>query len=478
MILLTVVGIFTPSTLHVTIPNFANTGQRLAEARAGATFAGLPTLAVGGVARNLAAGLQLLGKRAQLITALGNDSLAQFARQDFARLKLPISDANDDSKSDETCKTALACNATNDDDDVSTVVDTSDRSKKFCAPRAKTPSCFSLVFIDAISGLCEFVVANLDACQLITADFVSQKLVECSSNEKPAIVVADANLSAATMKQLIARCSELRIPLFVEPTDVLALPNLVGSFCDIRPQQNNQISSATTTKTTTINNNNWNHQDTSSLFCLSPNLVELRRLIQLFGFSTQVSSIASTSRRSEVEIVEEAEKLAKLLMIRCMPRVKCLLVTLDSCGLLVALRNSTCTETSDTYQVPSVANSTINLSPDLVHESERLTCNDLAIFHNSSATNRSDYNAWVSQATMDTTAISTQHFACPHIVKKPSSGSGAGDSFASAFISALIDKQTIGQCVDLGFKASHLSLNSHETIPRTLSQLCNKQQLS
>lgn len=208
-----------------------------------------------------------------MISALARDKLAEFARSDLASIgfrpgQLRIVDS------------------------------TADRS---------TPgsSCFALVLINSADGQCEYVVADLDAMRSIDESTVE---THRSAIEAAPMLVLDANVPPRSLSRLFRLASCAKVPVFLEPTDVLALPNLL----DAMRQTGDQL---------------------DSLLGLSPNLVELRFLVSELGYA----HAHSLERHCPLADIERA---ALWLLERHLPELTCLLVTLDARGLLVLTRSA------------------------------------------------------------------------------------------------------------------------------------------
>lgn len=337
---------------------------------------------MGGVARNLATALQFLGHQPRFLTALARDNLAEFALDQFKaagfspdQLKICWSDHQQQQKQQ---------------------------------PEQQQSSCFALVLMDSIKGQCEYVIANLETVAAISPRTIEQSIDESENGADDTIrgaplLVMDANLRADTMETIVRSCHSHRVPIFLEPTDVVALPRLVECIQRLRPQA-----------------------CLESIVCLSPNLFELQRMKDLFEHRQQQNGNKEPGSMS----LDAIEELAKDFMANCMPELTCLLVTLDKRGVMVALRT-----------VPGADLDEINLMDPLA-----------------SSINQKAH-------------IITKHFEPLELIEKPVSASGAGDSFAAGFISGLLDKIKLSECIARGFKASQLALNARDTIPCSLKSL-------
>lgn len=335
---------------------------------------------MGGVGRNLAAALHLLGHETNFLTAIQNDALGQFANENFLR-QLNFSPN----------QLKLA------------------KLNKSSSNNKQTP--FSLVLIDSISGACQFVVANLDLVKCISTQDIQNILGKNCQTTMPSIVVCDANLSFETLSNLIDLCSSKKVPLFVEPTDVLALRNFANCL--------------------------MSEVDLRSLFCISPNLLELQTLVSYFDNNNKLNQTQTTEQTP----IEEAVNLTKVLMTKHMKHLTCLLVTLDKNGVVICVRK----QNNNNFASNSLQNITINLSDTF---------------------NKSNNNLLFEE-----NELIIEHFNPIEVCEKPVSGSGAGDCFAAAFISGLLAHAPLLHCLKHAFKASKMALDSRDTIPLELRNL-------
>lgn len=353
--------------------------------KSGVTFAGEPHLALGGVGRNLATALTLLGHRASFVTSVARDSLGSFALAEHRRYGL----------SERHLRVFYAA----------------DNSVQEHA--AKCCSCFALVLIDSIDGQCEYVIANLDAVRAIDSEAI---LAQSDAIRRAKLVVMDANLRAQSIRTLMSICAsdiaQTPTPIFIEPTDVLALPQLVEALHDCA--------------------------HTMPILCLSPNSIELAKMLELFRRgSTDDSITASVSDDDDDDdVVKDTMAKARELMSKHLPLLRCLLVTMDSGGVLVALRQ----------------NSARSLTADNMHELRLMM-----------QTNHSDVGA--------NDDVVCKLFKVPQLVQRPVSVSGAGDSFASGFISGLLDDCALAECMQRGFECAQIALLHRDTIPMQMREL-------
>lgn len=434
----------------------------------GVTFAGKPHLTVGGVAKNLATALNFLGHKPILITALANDTLGSFAlnkllETGFHQKQLknvaqdePLNHDQRDTKSD----------------------------------KSSFSSCFALVLMDSINGQCEYVIADLEAVKTINEETIKSHLDHIK--DAP-LLVMDVNLSDKTIECLIEICHKFRVPIFVEPTDKLALPNLVTCLKRVL--------------------NSSDPDSLRSIVCLSPNALELKGILELFegtancedsfrdksgdlkltqqqhkhpvmkGCSNfieannkQAYSISELEQKREIGYdkergennnelkfsdgeeqitLEQIEQMATRLMQTHLPQIKCLLVTMDKRGVLVALR--------------SISDCSCSFS---------CSCSGGSISNGSERQNVHEEGNYIeSVKLMDkigsplSEKIHIKHFKPLKTIEQPISASGAGDSFASGFISGLLNNQNLKECLRLAFEASQLALQDKDTISSKLKNL-------
>jgi len=84
------------------------------------------------------------------------------------------------------------------------------------------------------------VIANLAANKGIT-----RKVIEENSSliEGSPLVVIDANLANEVTESIIYLCHQAHVPIFMEPTDVAAIPNLVECLKRVRGQNRDSLNS-------------------------------------------------------------------------------------------------------------------------------------------------------------------------------------------------------------------------------------------
>ena len=290
------------------------------------------------------------------------------------------------------------------------------------AGRGGSSSCFALVLMDSLSGQCEYVVANLAAAGAISAQTIEEHL---EAIKGAPLVVIDANLAPETIERLIELCHQLGKFIFLEPTDVVCLRRLVACLAGVRRRRAELL---------------------SSLAFMSPNLVELREMLRLFweldGANTGGEQAAYERPARDGNQVEEAKAMAEELIRKHLPELKCLLVTMDRGGLLVV------------SQFGAGAGGGQAKLIDELNES-------------------SNSNSKLGRARGGPTVWS-RHFAAEELPEGPVSGSGAGDSLASGFVSGLLEGADLVGCVAKGLRAARLALEDKDTIPRSLRELRKK----
>lgn len=409
--------------------------------------------------RNLATALNFLGHKPTFITALADDILGSFARAQLSIAGL----------ADNQVKVISCCNGDEhrqirNDEILNRAQEESNGSQ--------ASSCFAFVLIDSLDGQCEYVIADLECVKAINEKAINSNL---ETIKQASMLVIDANLSPGAIEYLIEICHQFEIPIFIEPTDKLALPNLVT--CIRRVLHSN------------------NPDRLRSILCLSPNALELEGILDLFEEEQELGgakSLVSAScqqqqqpvqnkcqtftktdheeihtipdeqgkiddnheKSSEKQMtVNQIEQMASRLMRIHMPQIKCLLVTMDKRGVLVALRSRSSSSSS---------------SSSVGYKKTPCEKQDIDNSNN-------DNIEWVKL--MDgigdplSEKVYIKHFKPLETIDQPISASGAGDSFAAGFISGLLDNQNLGECLDKAFKASQLALQAKDTISSKLTTL-------
>ena len=397
---------------------------------------------------NLAAGLQLLGHEPCFITSLGDDNLGQFARSELHRRR---------------AKAAAKLK----------IIQSTGEPKG-----GRPSSCFALVLVDSISGQCEYVIANLAAAKAISKENLRQMGLDSllagdeliSGDElrcgPTPLVVMDANLPSETLFHVLQLCSKLRVPVFVEPTDVNCLPSLFrclqtanrlaatggapsGQVGDLGGESCEQLGQL----------GGHPHGCWPAISMMSPNIIELKGLLELFesgcdngGHPNEGQPLggpdeAPSSQTDCCLSIERVQWMAQRLMQFCPLSLKCLLVTMDKRGVLVAIRG------------PSS-----KLGAPFADSLERIGLRQLIC-----------QNATIDKVGQPPkhcpSELLMKHLAPKQTIEQPISGSGAGDCFASGFISAYLDGLTLAQCLERAESASLISLNSLDAVPDELAKL-------
>ena len=137
---------------------------------------------LGGVGRNIAHNLSLLGVESELLAALGGDDYARAVAASCDALGIGLSHA-------------------------------------LRVPEARTSA---YVYVSDEDGDMAVAVSDMAICERLTPDFFAQRLDLLNG---AALVVADTNLPAASLTFLAER---LRVPLFVDPVSAAKAEKLAG----------------------------------------------------------------------------------------------------------------------------------------------------------------------------------------------------------------------------------------------------------
>lgn len=382
---------------------------------------------LGGVGRNLAAALELLGHEPTFVTSLARDNLGEFARNELDKLATSCRQTKLAELADQN-KRALEQEA--EEQRFKIIEWEGPRESSSGEPS----SCFALVLIDSLTGQCEFVIANLEARWALSRRNLAkegldlERLVferpEVSGRWPPPLVVLDANLPADTIDFMLELGHRWRVPVFLEPTDVGCLPDLVPLLKRLRSQSQ-------------PNNNNNADNKLQALAYLSPNVIELETMLALFRDGTSQDYDRKETGRQLT--VDQIQTMARELMERHLPQLGCLLVTMDKRGLLVGLRS---------FQDSNL---------DRVRPS--------SLFGHKTLVNAP------TNTPFSAPRLIFKHYPPLEVIESPVSASGAGDCFAAGFISGLIEDLHLGACVELGFRASSCALREMSTVPESLRRL-------
>lgn len=387
----------------------------------------------------MAVALEYLGCEPIFITGLGNDELASFAKSSLLASGF----------SGSTRLKAIE----------PTIEDV-----------GKLSSCFALVLLDSLTGQCEYVIANLAANRIIDKNVISKyaKLIGQSK-----LLVSDANLTSEAFENITKLCHQYRVPIFLEPTDCLALPRIVSSI-----QRLNESGQADLL---------------SSLQFMSPNMLEFRMLCQLF--ESKGNSIPSSDEASiSLEMIREA---ADKFMRHYMPQLKCLLITMDKAGVLVALRRDKLSRELALDDVKLLPQPTVSCSHNYPNDNKNpstLAPRDnkaqLELQLRARVRQDNDQEQPSSLGVLETefspigpqqtetepepdtdTEISIKHFEVSRPIECPVSASGAGDSFAASFVFGMLNGLELAKCIELGFQGSRLALQDQDAISNKLRQI-------
>lgn len=152
-------------------------------------------MSLGGVGRNIAHDMTLLGVRVELLTALGGDARATEVEQSCAGLGIGLSHA-------------------------------------LRVPDGRTST---YVFLADSDGDMALAVSDMEICQKLTPDyFASQRALLDSA----AAVVLDANLPTESLAWLLANCAA---PVFVDPVSTVKAEKLHGLLSGIHTLKPNRI---------------------------------------------------------------------------------------------------------------------------------------------------------------------------------------------------------------------------------------------
>ena len=152
-------------------------------------------LSLGGVGRNIAHGLRLLGLEVELLTALGGDLHAAQVERSCAALGVGLSHA-------------------------------------LRVPDGRTPA---YVFLAGSDGDMAAAVSDMELCERLTPDYFAARLPLLNGADA---VVLDANLPRASLAYLIGRCTA---PLFVDPVSVSKAERLAGLLSHIHTLKPNRL---------------------------------------------------------------------------------------------------------------------------------------------------------------------------------------------------------------------------------------------
>lgn len=156
---------------------------------------GCVELTLGGVGRNIAHNLSLLGVRVSLLTALGGDAYTAQIERSCEELNIDLSDA-------------------------------------LRVPDGRTST---YVFVNDESGDMALAVSDMSICEELTPSYFAQKRELLNG---AALVIADANLPQASILYLAENCT---VPLFVDPVSVSKAEKLMPVLESIHTLKPNRL---------------------------------------------------------------------------------------------------------------------------------------------------------------------------------------------------------------------------------------------
>ena len=149
---------------------------------------------LGGVGRNIAHSLRLLGVDVELLTALGGDGYARALTESCEQLGIGVGHA-------------------------------------LRVPEVRTPT---YVYITDERGEMALAVSDMEACEAMTPEYLSAKRDVLNG---AALVVADTNLPEASLRYL---AEHLTVPLFVDPVSTIKAEKLTGILSHIHTLKPNR----------------------------------------------------------------------------------------------------------------------------------------------------------------------------------------------------------------------------------------------
>ena len=155
---------------------------------------GKVTISLGGVGRNIAHNLSLLGMHVRFLTAFGDDLHAQRIEASCADLGIDISHAR---------KVAGAATST-------------------------------YLYLNDADGDMMLAVSDMEICERITPDYIASNLSLLNNAQ---VVVADGNLPAETLEYLAEHCT---VPIFADPVSVTKAEKLrpiLGRLNTLKPNR-------------------------------------------------------------------------------------------------------------------------------------------------------------------------------------------------------------------------------------------------
>jgi len=156
---------------------------------------GRVTVSLGGVGRNIAHNLSLLGVQTELLTAIGDDVYTIEIRRSCAALGIGLSHA-------------------------------------LHVPGQPTST---YVYLNGPDGDMQLAVSDMRVCEHLTPDYFAAQLPLL---REAALVVADANLSADSLRYLAENCT---VPLFVDTVSTIKAPKIRGILPRIHTLKPNRM---------------------------------------------------------------------------------------------------------------------------------------------------------------------------------------------------------------------------------------------
>ena len=169
-------------------------GQSYAPLIAGDSNPGRVQMSLGGVGRNIAHNMALLGLDVRLLTAFGDDLYAQRIAASCGELGIDISQA-------------------------------------LQVPGGSTST---YLYLNGPDGDMALAVSDMDICQKLTPQFLSSRLTLLNNAQ---LIVADANLPAESLRFLAESCTP---PLFVDPVSTVKAEKLrpiLGKIHTLKPNR-------------------------------------------------------------------------------------------------------------------------------------------------------------------------------------------------------------------------------------------------
>ena len=189
----------------------AETGFRLHDSNPGKI-----TMKAGGVGRNIAHNLRLLGLDVSMITAFGDDEFYPFLRDNLAELGID-------------CSESVFAGRDESDADAVKTVNAADAEKN-----AGAATSVYLYILDGEGDMC-VAVSDMDVVSLITPEHIKTRLDYVNSFDA---VVIDANLTGETIEFICGHC---RVPVYADPVSVTKAGKLRSVLPYLRTLKPNRL---------------------------------------------------------------------------------------------------------------------------------------------------------------------------------------------------------------------------------------------